>query len=251
MDIFEHENIMQKLEIQFNQYNRQVEKLFKPPSWLAQIVETMNKPAIWMNKQAAWMAELTGRIGSLSTPPTWVNNFTKTIIERPAWLERLYETSGLDEVMADLYYTFPDETDYDWENESIELTAPDKADISEAVQIAITKPENWQIALRDRIAAWSVKNPVIAWVFHQIILAIIISIVATGIAEVIRNTPLRQNPSSDALIIITIVEKQVIVIVNEDVPYWYEVEYEDAETGEKCSGWVSKRSIQRADNCEC
>ena len=105
-----------------------------------QLAEIMNKPAVWMSD----------RIGSLSTHPTWVNKLTETITEHPtwltqierieelpkhpAWLERLYETSGLDDVMADLYDTFPDEADYDWENESIKLTEPDKSDISEAVQ---------------------------------------------------------------------------------------------------------------------
>jgi len=78
----------------------------------------------------------------------------------------------------------------------------------------------------------------------NVVLPLFISVAAAFISVITQKVALRNNPSSNATIMAIIIENQNVVILNSEVPYWYEIEYENAEAGKIQNGWVPKRFIE-------
>lgn len=101
------------------------------------------------------------------------------------------------------------------------------------------------------VEKWKGKNPVIANVFFML-LQVIITLLAGFVLNMyttVKQTVIRKMPSVEAPTLIVVAGNRNIT-VNGDVPYYFEIEYEDPETGDNYRGWISKRSTKPFDEEE-
>lgn len=142
---------------------------------------------------------------------------------------------------------------YNWTEEDEEVTAQDIRDIPEVDYqelcevIESIRPDklNWQQRLMEAYEGFKEKNPVIAKVLLYLVITIntiLIGVAIEQIGELIGGTKIKTEPTANAPII-RIVEKNTIVNIIGDVPYYYEIIIEDEATKEEIRGWISKRSI--------
>ncbi len=129
------------------------------------------------------------------------------------------------------------------ESEQVEL----KEDI-----ISITgSGVNWQQKVMLIIEKWKRQNPVIANVFY-ILLQVIISLaiaLALNMYTTVKQTVIREMPSANAPKLIIVPKNHKMIVIGE-VPYYFEIEFEDPETGDSFQGWISKRSAKPFDEEE-
>jgi hypothetical protein len=127
------------------------------------------------------------------------------------------------------------------------LSIKDKQDVIQAVNEILAEPENWEQVLEKTLQTAQNRHPILAkaikWLL-SVILAIVLSIAANSIYDVIKAVKLREAPSTNSPVVVTITPIQQVSVIGE-APYYFEIEYTDSETGETYTGWVSKRSVQK------
>jgi hypothetical protein len=138
---------------------------------------------------------------------------------------------------------------YDWdEYEDIEdLSEEDETALFDITEVVVAQPKNWQVTLNERLIQWGKTKPILAWILLFVILQILTNMASSLILEAVRNIPLRSRPESGAEVL-TIVQENQHIEINDEVPYWYEVAFENAETKEICRGWLPKRFVRNIEN---
>ena len=122
----------------------------------------------------------------------------------------------------------------------------DEEAAANAVNEVLSQPDNWEQVLVQKLNTAKERHPVYAWLIVQLVVFIIqlmIAVLGGLLVETIKPAILRESPSQDAPIVINIDASQQITIINE-VPYYYQAEYIETDTGEKHTGWISKRSTK-------
>ena len=119
----------------------------------------------------------------------------------------------------------------------------EQAEVKEMVaEILNDSPHNWEYGFAKMIETAKTKHPI--WMaIILFVLGTLASYLIEDIFDTIKNTVIREEPNTSAAVVINIQAEQVVLVVN-DVPYYYEVEYVDETTGETYTGWISKRSVR-------
>ena len=158
-------------------------------------------------------------------------------------LRDLYNETSFLKNISDVY------ADYDFsENEDeIALGKHEKEELEDAVNLIVEQPKNWQITLVKYCKIWKERNPALASFFAILFFKFLFPLLVTVgggliVAQIITTTPLREYPSPDSSIITKVCSNQDVLLIG-DAPYYYEIQYEHIETGEKNNGWVAKRSV--------
>lgn len=161
-------------------------------------------------------------------------------------------TFSLDEVNMvrnALVYTYELLQDATYEPEAFDedvYSGEEQTEVEEMVaEILNDSPQNWEHRLAGVIETAKSKHPI--WMkILLFVLGALASYLIEDFCDTIKDTVIREEPNTNAAVVINIQAEQVVFIVN-DVPYYYEVEYVDETTGETYTGWISKRSVRSRD----
>lgn len=126
------------------------------------------------------------------------------------------------------------------------LSAQGTIEIENAILEIISEPSNWQQRTLKVFEEIKINNPLLSKVLIGIlgvILAIIVGASSSFLADVVKDTWIKKEPTSSAQNITKLEIEQTVYVIN-DVPYYYEVEFTDGQSGETIKGWVSKRSLR-------
>ncbi len=136
-----------------------------------------------------------------------------------------------------------DEEFFDPETEEGIVTPEVKTELAADIQEVLVAPE----LSKPKYLVWKERHPLLADIFLTLILSII-SGVASGLivyaitAASAKNAKVYEEPSSSSNIVYNVTVNQDITIIRE-VPYYYEVEIVDPETGETKTGYIYKANV--------
>lgn len=108
--------------------------------------------------------------------------------------------------------------------------------------------KNWQTGLDEKYKKWKAKNPVIANIFVMIINALIgtlFGLFFNFFFVTKQTTTMREEPSTKSTKIIEVPQNSTVLILSDNLSYYYEIYYSD-EQGNEYNGFVSKRSIGKS-----
>ena len=142
--------------------------------------------------------------------------------------------------------TFPEETDMS-EQASV-LSETEKSELASEINDAISQHENWEQRLMALLLSYRDQHPIFAWIIKNVFLVILLGIAASMIYErfigsVDKPAAVRAEPRVSATSIYIINQHQDIIILD-DVPYYYYVEFDDPESQQAIQGYISKRSVK-------
>jgi len=130
------------------------------------------------------------------------------------------------------------------------LTDAEKNELVQITEVVVTQSANWQARLVEWCDKWAECNPALVRLLKIVIMPLFLTVAGAVIATAVitaRQTPLREEPATNAATITNIIHNQNIFIIN-SVPYWYEIEYEDTSTGKYHCGWIPKRTAKQDDS---
>ncbi len=140
----------------------------------------------------------------------------------------------------------------DWEIDELEvgeISAETAQTFQEEITEVFADQQNWQQKLMTMCLKYQETNPILAWAFRYILVGILVGVAASYIMQMASNSKVRELPTSTSNVIYQVTEESNIIVIG-DVPYYYEVEFENPETGEAVRGYVSKRSISALEKQE-
>ncbi len=225
----------------FNGINSVV-KNYKPPINInnrTQLARRGRSPQIRYNKKAI-ASSLNVHAHAKKRRKNTSFKRTRTTITQIKTSERIEEISNL---ISSSTVTVYEQIATETREESYEvLTQTDKAQLDDDI-VEITKKGNWQKALEKIILKWKQKNPVIAWILHNIVLIIItgllVNALSTGITA--NTADIRDSLEDNYTIICNLDANQEITIIDE-CPYYYQISFTD-NNNETQEGWIAKRNV--------
>ena len=128
---------------------------------------------------------------------------------------------------------------------SLEFSTDGKK-VTQDLTKAVGDKQNWQQRFMTVIDIWRKKNPVIACILGAIILELIIQIFFTTfsfIVQAVASAIVRAEPNTSSLKIPRIQEAQNVLVIGE-LPYYYQIAFDDPDTQEHLRGYISKRSVK-------
>ena len=203
-----NENMLKAFEIQSRVYEQAFlpyEKMLDSLNWATRINETLSRFSsmqIYVDNAQQMMLEMTQIVGN--------NN----------WSEEISEEDIQD------------------------ISVEEYQELCEVIEDIVTDRLNWQQKLVQAYKRFKDKNPVIEGLFRYLMITIIggilVNVISQEIGELKAGTKIKEAPTSNAPVVIT-VEKNIIVNIVGDEPYYYEIICEDKESKQEIRGWVSKR----------
>ncbi len=140
--------------------------------------------------------------------------------------------------------------DHDFPVDTSCLTEEESAQLSSELSEAVEDRQNWQQRLMEILQRWKSRNPVVAGIAQMLITAIISQLISSLLqwgATTLKDSIIREEPSSKATVICQVKKGENITVVG-DAPYYYLVEFENPEKGECLSGYISKKSVKPAQS---
>ncbi len=130
------------------------------------------------------------------------------------------------------------------EDTSQEITPEDRQAMADDITEVFNEPQNWEQKIEAKVAAWGQKHPVLAFLFIQIILQIMLNLFSSSLpAKSLRNACVYEKPTTSSAIIVNVVPDQEFAVIGE-VPYYYEIEITNSETGEEYTGYIYKAAVK-------
>jgi|GEM_PF-3942025 hypothetical protein len=133
--------------------------------------------------------------------------------------------------------------------ETYVLTENDKIIACNYAAEILAHPDNWGMETEKLLISKGKRSHITkmaVWIL-KVVVTIVLSLTSNFVYDTIKSAKLRIEPVQNSNII-TIIDINQLVTIIDDVPYYFEVEYIDAETGRLYSGWVSKRSVRKFEN---
>lgn len=127
------------------------------------------------------------------------------------------------------------------------ISADERIQLAADINEAVGKKENWQQHLMAQIQEWKQQNPIVAvilcFIVSFLIQNYILSPVFSQIGQTIKSAVIREEPNASSAQVCQ-VEKDWEVVLIDDVPYYYQVEFDDPVTGERLYGFISKKTVR-------
>lgn len=120
-----------------------------------------------------------------------------------------------------------------------------RAEIAADITSVIAEPETMHITSRNKFFEWVKKSPENAMVFLNTLLVFIQTIcmiVSTWQARPVKDSQVYQEPVSTSNVVYNLTVENTVTVVG-DVPYYYEVEFVNPETGESVIGYIYKGNL--------
>lgn len=138
------------------------------------------------------------------------------------------------------------EDEYDEEKAQSMITPEIKEELDESVREVLVETQTDE-AIKSKFVQWQEKHPILALLFLNIIIAILVNLVSSFAydwitAKLNRNSNVYEEPTASSGVVINVnVESDIIII--DSVPYYYQVVYTDPETGEEFRGYIPKKNV--------
>lgn len=137
------------------------------------------------------------------------------------------------------------------------LTPEIRAEIAADAAEVLFDPKQIHTVSQSKYRLWKERHPVLADIYMQVVLVLMASLIFWGIqsgvgaikALVTKDSRVYDEPSSKSNTVVNITVDQSVTIIGE-VPYYYEVEYTDPETGELVTGYIYKANIATDEQSE-
>lgn len=139
------------------------------------------------------------------------------------------------------------EDEYDEEKAQSMITPEIKEELDESVREVLVETQTDE-AIKSKFVQWQEKHPILALLFLNIVIAILVNLVSSFAydwisAKLNKNSNVYEEPTTSSSVVINIkVESDIIII--DSVPYYYQVIYTDPETGEEFIGYIPKKNVE-------
>ena len=140
------------------------------------------------------------------------------------------------------------EGEYDEEEAQSIITPEIQEELDESVRQILVETQTNE-AVKAKFVQWQEKHPLLAIVFLNIILAILVNLVSNFAydwisAKLGKASNVYEEPKASSSVVINVnVESEIIII--DSVPYYYQIVYTDPETGEEFRGYISKKNVDK------
>lgn len=154
--------------------------------------------------------------------------------------------------ISDVYSDADD--DEDSECMDVEVTPEIRAEIAADISEVLSSPDEAGDISQSKYVKWKEQHPFLADLYMQVLLpliqAILYGLITFGAAALIasanKDARVYEEPTSSSNVVYNISVEQNVTIVG-DVPYFYEVEFPDPETGETVTGYIYKGNLVISD----
>lgn len=221
----------------------------------------------------AWQRDISGATAALRTIQPYLGSFS-IVTKNAAML------SGISELQASLSRIIPDysklfvsveriipqipkiptfdwswmssvlqehEGEFDEEKAQSMITPEIKEELDESVRAVLVETHTDE-AVKSKFVQWQEKHPILAIVFLNIIIAILVNLVSNFAydwmsAKLSKTSNVYEEPTATSGVVINInVDSEITII--DSVPYYYQVVYTEPESGEEFRGYVPKKNVE-------
>ena len=140
------------------------------------------------------------------------------------------------------------EGEYDEEEARSIITPEIQEELDESVRQLLVETQTNE-AVKAKFVQWQEKHPLLAIVFLNIILTILVNLFSNFAydwisAKLGKTSNVYEEPKASSSVVINVnVESEIIII--DSVPYYYQIVYTDSETGEEFRGYISKKNVDK------
>ena len=267
--IIETQQILNKMEINGTIAMIQNTQKYLSPFSTSESIKALE--SVSQSMQIWHVAELEGILKSAQTISEILSPISQQLIETQSWISKIIPS--LDMSLRDaISFSYPDleptekgaaiAADLDniicvdlpenvEEREVTLLTESEGEQLTHDISAAISDKRNWQQRLMDVLINWKKRNPIIAAILQQIIIALIVNILVNNLVawggKLIKEATIRDEPNTSAAVVAQVNQAQEVDVIGE-VPYYYLIEFYDPETDERIRGYISKRSVKPVEN---
>lgn len=130
--------------------------------------------------------------------------------------------------------------------EAVHLSDDEKSELENDLAEAVSDQANWEQKLMSAAIKYKSKHPIQAWIFKNIMVALILLILSNMITSwlgtLLKPATVHKAPSADSASTYQLPQAQNVEVIG-DAPYYYLIEFEDPDTKEILQGYISKRSV--------
>lgn len=128
-----------------------------------------------------------------------------------------------------------------------EQVTPDiRAELAADITQTLSDPEQMQTVSQSKYLQWKERNPGLAALFLEILLPVLLTLLQIGapiwLARLVRDSQVYEEPASASSVVYNLTVEDNVTVIG-DVPYYYEVEFVNPETGEVVIGYVYKGNV--------
>lgn len=151
-------------------------------------------------------------------------------------------------------YAEEDDDDEPWEEDTSTIVTPEiRAAMAEDITRLFAKPAELEQASKSKYLEWKARHPMLADLYLSLFLPILCSIIVS-LGSMLGGTlnkdaKVYSEPTSASNVVVNLTVEQNVTIVG-SVPYYYEVEFTDPETGEQFTGYIYKPNVSVDNNSE-
>ena len=166
----------------------------------------------------------------------------------------LVDTAGIKSVLSGTDWSWLSEVHLEDYTENTDVPAMPKADemdpeiraeIAADIAEVIAEPETMHITSKKKFMEWMKESPEHALAFLSALLVFIQTIcmvVSTWQARPVKDSQVYQEPVSSSNVVYNLTVENTVTVIG-DVPYYYEVEFVNPETGESLIGYIYKGNL--------
>ena len=166
----------------------------------------------------------------------------------------LVDTAGIKSVLSGIDWSWLSEVHLEDYTENTDVPAMPKADemdpeiraeIAADIAEVIAEPETMHITSKKKFMEWIKESPEHALAFLSALLVFIQTIcmvVSTWQARPVKDSQVYQEPVSSSNVVYNLTVENTVTVIG-DVPYYYEVEFINPETGESLIGYIYKGNL--------
>lgn len=166
----------------------------------------------------------------------------------------LVDTAGIKSVLSGIDWSwlsevhledYTENTDVPAMPEADEMDPEIRAEIAADIAEVIAEPETMHITSKKKFMEWIKESPEHALVFLSALLVFIQTIcmvVSTWQARPVKDSQVYQEPVSSSNVVYNLTVENTVTVIG-DVPYYYEVEFVNPETGESLIGYIYKGNL--------
>ena len=166
----------------------------------------------------------------------------------------LVDTAGIKSALSGIDWSWLSEVHLEDYTENTDVPAMPKedeldpeirAEIAADIAEVIAEPETMHITSKKKFMEWVKESPEHALAFLTALLVFIQTIcmvVSTWQARPVKDSQVYQEPVSSSNVVYNLTVENTVTVIG-DVPYYYEVEFVNPETGESMIGYIYKGNL--------
>ena len=132
-----------------------------------------------------------------------------------------------------------------------QVTPEIRAELAADITETISNPKQMQAVSQSKYLQWKERNPGFAALLIEILYPLLLALLGIGVslwlARPTKNSQVYEEPNSASSVVYNLTVENNVTIIG-DVPYYYEVEFMDPETGDLLTGYIYKGNVVVEEN---